>query len=139
MYVEYHDILYLSTYLFITQILGSAVSSLGVCVGFEGVGYVLNDMPNFQAPRTRAVKNVRRHACSSIIKMCRDYPEFILVSNGSPRKSASFIFFNIPPSLITDRCVLNQYETIKTPINGKCMMSQQIFSSSHALTCSTLE
>ncbi|XP_053475356.1 exportin-5 isoform X2 [Ictalurus furcatus] len=31
-----------------------------------------------KAPRTRAVKNVRRHACSSIIKMCRDYPEFIL-------------------------------------------------------------
>ncbi|XP_067093000.1 exportin-5 [Osmerus mordax] len=31
-----------------------------------------------KAPRTRAVKNVRRHACSSIIKMCRDYPKFIL-------------------------------------------------------------
>ncbi|XP_075352260.1 exportin-5 isoform X3 [Mycteria americana] len=31
-----------------------------------------------QAPRTRAVKNVRRHACSSIIKMCRDYPQLVL-------------------------------------------------------------
>ncbi|TKS85625.1 Exportin-5 [Collichthys lucidus] len=31
-----------------------------------------------KAPRTRAVKNVRRHACSSIIKICRDYPQFIL-------------------------------------------------------------
>ncbi|TSP25427.1 Exportin-5 [Bagarius yarrelli] len=31
-----------------------------------------------KAPRTRAVKNVRRHACSAIIKMCRDYPDFIL-------------------------------------------------------------
>ncbi|KAJ8384765.1 hypothetical protein AAFF_G00198510 [Aldrovandia affinis] len=31
-----------------------------------------------KAPRTRSVKNVRRHACSSIIKMCRDYPKFIL-------------------------------------------------------------
>ncbi|XP_030627433.1 exportin-5 [Chanos chanos] len=31
-----------------------------------------------KAPRTRAVKNVRRHACSSIIKMCRDYSQFIL-------------------------------------------------------------
>ncbi|KAM4607212.1 exportin-5 [Polymixia lowei] len=31
-----------------------------------------------KAPRTRAVKNVRRHACSSIIKMCRDYPQFML-------------------------------------------------------------
>uniref|UniRef100_A0A674I2Q8 Exportin-5 n=1 Tax=Terrapene triunguis TaxID=2587831 RepID=A0A674I2Q8_9SAUR len=32
----------------------------------------------FEAPRTRAVKNVRRHACSSIIKMCRDYPQLVL-------------------------------------------------------------
>ncbi|XP_042358409.1 exportin-5 [Plectropomus leopardus] len=31
-----------------------------------------------KAPRTRAVKNVRRHACSSIIKICRDYPQIIL-------------------------------------------------------------
>ncbi|XP_072526309.1 exportin-5 [Salminus brasiliensis] len=31
-----------------------------------------------KAPRTRAVKNVRRHACSSIIKMCRMYPEYLL-------------------------------------------------------------
>ncbi|XP_028279678.1 exportin-5 [Parambassis ranga] len=31
-----------------------------------------------KTPRTRAVKNVRRHACSSIIKICRDYPQFIL-------------------------------------------------------------
>ncbi|XP_029376722.1 exportin-5 isoform X2 [Echeneis naucrates] len=31
-----------------------------------------------KAPRTRAVKNVRRHASSSIIKICRDYPQFIL-------------------------------------------------------------
>uniref|UniRef100_A0A7N6BN93 Exportin-5 n=1 Tax=Anabas testudineus TaxID=64144 RepID=A0A7N6BN93_ANATE len=31
-----------------------------------------------KAPRTRAVKNVRRHACSSIIKICRDYSQFIL-------------------------------------------------------------
>ncbi|XP_029305896.1 exportin-5 [Cottoperca gobio] len=31
-----------------------------------------------KAPRTRSVKNVRRHASSSIIKICRDYPQFIL-------------------------------------------------------------
>ncbi|KAG1941606.1 exportin-1 [Pimephales promelas] len=31
-----------------------------------------------KAPRTRAVKNVRRHACSSIIRMCRDYSDLIL-------------------------------------------------------------
>uniref|UniRef100_A0A667XKR4 Exportin 5 n=1 Tax=Myripristis murdjan TaxID=586833 RepID=A0A667XKR4_9TELE len=28
--------------------------------------------------KVSSVKNVRRHACSSIIKMCRDYPQFIL-------------------------------------------------------------
>ncbi|XP_074531298.1 LOW QUALITY PROTEIN: exportin-5 [Halichoeres trimaculatus] len=31
-----------------------------------------------KVPRTRAVKNVRRHACSSIIKSCRDCPHVIL-------------------------------------------------------------
>ncbi|XP_034537797.1 exportin-5 [Notolabrus celidotus] len=31
-----------------------------------------------KTPRTRAVKNVRRHACSSIIKICRDYPQIVL-------------------------------------------------------------
>uniref|UniRef100_A0A3Q0STW4 Exportin-5 n=1 Tax=Amphilophus citrinellus TaxID=61819 RepID=A0A3Q0STW4_AMPCI len=31
-----------------------------------------------KAPWTRAVKNVRRHACSSIIKICRDYPQYML-------------------------------------------------------------
>ncbi|XP_014843037.1 PREDICTED: exportin-5 [Poecilia mexicana] len=35
------------------------------------------DLEN-KAPRSRAVKNVRRHACSAIIKICRDYPQFIL-------------------------------------------------------------
>lgn len=30
------------------------------------------------APRRRAVKNVRRHACSSIIRICRDYPQYIM-------------------------------------------------------------
>uniref|UniRef100_A0A671T847 Importin N-terminal domain-containing protein n=1 Tax=Sinocyclocheilus anshuiensis TaxID=1608454 RepID=A0A671T847_9TELE len=32
----------------------------------------------FKAPRTRAVKNLRRHACSSIIRICRDYSDFML-------------------------------------------------------------
>ncbi|XP_023819052.1 exportin-5 isoform X1 [Oryzias latipes] len=31
-----------------------------------------------KGPRTKSVKNVRRHACSSIIRICRDYPQFIL-------------------------------------------------------------
>uniref|UniRef100_A0A7M4F0N9 Exportin-5 n=1 Tax=Crocodylus porosus TaxID=8502 RepID=A0A7M4F0N9_CROPO len=39
---------------------------------------LLNIVISVQAPRTRAVKNVRRHACSSIIKMCRDYPQLVL-------------------------------------------------------------
>ncbi|XP_051945873.1 exportin-5 isoform X2 [Xyrauchen texanus] len=33
-----------------------------------------------KVPRTRAVKNVRRHACSSIIRMCRDYSNLMLPS-----------------------------------------------------------
>ncbi|XP_024152409.1 exportin-5 [Oryzias melastigma] len=33
-----------------------------------------------KVPRTKSVKNVRRHACSSIIRICRDYPQFILPS-----------------------------------------------------------
>uniref|UniRef100_A0A8C4GDK6 Importin N-terminal domain-containing protein n=1 Tax=Dicentrarchus labrax TaxID=13489 RepID=A0A8C4GDK6_DICLA len=31
-----------------------------------------------QENKVSSVKNVRRHACSSIIKICRDYPQFIL-------------------------------------------------------------
>uniref|UniRef100_A0A3Q1GLS1 Exportin 5 n=1 Tax=Acanthochromis polyacanthus TaxID=80966 RepID=A0A3Q1GLS1_9TELE len=31
-----------------------------------------------KVPWTRAVKNVRRHASFSIIKICRDYPQFVL-------------------------------------------------------------
>ncbi|XP_047459747.1 exportin-5 [Mugil cephalus] len=43
---------------------------------FKDITYEIN--PENKVPRTRAVKNVRRHACSSLIKICRDYPEFIL-------------------------------------------------------------
>ncbi|XP_078085741.1 exportin-5 isoform X1 [Mustelus asterias] len=39
---------------------------------------VVEESQGLQAPRTRAVKNVRRHACSSILKMCRDHPELIM-------------------------------------------------------------
>ncbi|XP_040286763.1 exportin-5 [Bufo bufo] len=31
-----------------------------------------------KGPRSRAVKNVRRHACSSLIKICRDFPDLVL-------------------------------------------------------------
>ncbi|XP_072266143.1 exportin-5-like [Pyxicephalus adspersus] len=33
---------------------------------------------NTKGPRTRSVKAVRRHACSSIIKICRDFPDLVL-------------------------------------------------------------
>ncbi|XP_068578069.1 exportin-5 [Cebidichthys violaceus] len=52
---------------FLPQILYKLFSAITFEVGQET-----------KAPRTRAVKNVRRHACSSIIKICRDYPQYIL-------------------------------------------------------------
>ncbi|XP_049621435.1 exportin-5 [Suncus etruscus] len=51
---------------FLTQVF----SKLFAAVTFETV-------EESKAPRTRAVRNVRRHACSSIIKMCRDYPQLV--------------------------------------------------------------
>ncbi|CAL9687515.1 unnamed protein product [Knipowitschia caucasica] len=50
-----------------TQLLPSLLNKL--------FGYVTFDTsPDKSVPRTRAVKNARRHACCSIIKICRDYP-----------------------------------------------------------------
>lgn len=51
--------------------LSQVFSKLFSFVTFESVG-------ESKAPRTRAVRNVRRHACSSINKMCRDYPDLVL-------------------------------------------------------------
>ncbi|XP_035519546.1 exportin-5 isoform X3 [Morone saxatilis] len=45
---------------------------------FKAITFEVGQENKLQGPRTRAVKNVRRHACSSIIKICRDYPQFIL-------------------------------------------------------------
>uniref|UniRef100_A0A8D2IW44 Exportin-5 n=1 Tax=Varanus komodoensis TaxID=61221 RepID=A0A8D2IW44_VARKO len=53
------------------EYLPEVLSKLFASVTFEVV-------EESKAPRTRAVKNVRRHACSSIIKMCRDYPQLVL-------------------------------------------------------------
>uniref|UniRef100_A0A8B9SY97 Exportin-5 n=1 Tax=Anas platyrhynchos TaxID=8839 RepID=A0A8B9SY97_ANAPL len=53
------------------EYLPQVLSKLFASVTFEVV-------EESKAPRTRAVKNVRRHACSSIIKMCRDYPQLVL-------------------------------------------------------------
>ncbi|XP_039995576.1 exportin-5 isoform X2 [Xiphias gladius] len=52
---------------FLTQVLCKLFKAITFEVGHDN-----------KAPRTKAVKNVRRHACSSIIKICRDYPQFIL-------------------------------------------------------------
>lgn len=49
------------------------------CIFLNFCFVALKFVMSVQAPRTRAVKNVRRHACSSIIKMCRDYPQLVLV------------------------------------------------------------
>nr|XP_057920623.1 exportin-5 [Doryrhamphus excisus] len=46
-----------------------------LCKLFETVTF---EPQENKGPRTRAVNNVRRHACSSIIKICRDYSQFIL-------------------------------------------------------------
>lgn len=51
--------------------LPQVLSKLFAAVTFETI-------EESKAPRTRAVKNVRRHACSSIIKMCRDYSQLVL-------------------------------------------------------------
>ncbi|KAL2306176.1 hypothetical protein Nmel_004088 [Mimus melanotis] len=48
------------------------------CIWLNFCFVSLKFVVSVQAPRTRAVKNVRRHACSSIIKMCRDYPQLVL-------------------------------------------------------------
>ncbi|XP_061766057.1 exportin-5-like isoform X2 [Nerophis ophidion] len=45
-----------------------------LCKLFETVTF--EPVQENKAPRTRAVNNLRRHACSSIIKICRDYPQF---------------------------------------------------------------
>lgn len=66
-----------------------------------------------QAPRTRAVKNVRRHACSSIIKMCRDYPQLVLVCKCSCCEvsclSFSWILWDLQPPWL--QSLLSSQET----------------------------
>uniref|UniRef100_A0A1A8S6Q7 Exportin-5 n=1 Tax=Nothobranchius rachovii TaxID=451742 RepID=A0A1A8S6Q7_9TELE len=43
---------------------------------FKAITFELG--PESKTSWTRSVKSVRRHACSSVIKICRDYPQFIL-------------------------------------------------------------
>ncbi|XP_032504416.1 exportin-5 isoform X3 [Phocoena sinus] len=55
-----------------------------------------------KAPRTRAVRNVRRHACSSIIKMCRDYPQLVLPNFD--------MLYNHVKQLLSNELLLTQME-----------------------------
>ncbi|XP_037698709.1 exportin-5 isoform X4 [Choloepus didactylus] len=55
-----------------------------------------------KVPRTRAVRNVRRHACSSIIKMCRDYPQLVLPSFD--------MLYNHVKQLLSNELLLTQME-----------------------------
>uniref|UniRef100_A0A3Q2ZQC4 Exportin 5 n=1 Tax=Kryptolebias marmoratus TaxID=37003 RepID=A0A3Q2ZQC4_KRYMA len=54
-----------------SQFLPQVLSELFKAITFE------TDMEDRES-WTRAVKNVRRQACSSVIKICRDYPHFLL-------------------------------------------------------------
>ncbi|KAK1338368.1 hypothetical protein QTO34_001484 [Cnephaeus nilssonii] len=55
-----------------------------------------------KAPRTRAVRNVRRHACSSIIKICRDYPQLVLPNFD--------MLYNHVKQLLSNELLLTQME-----------------------------
>ncbi|XP_075874583.1 exportin-5 [Nelusetta ayraudi] len=55
-----------------------------------------------KGPQPRSVKNVRRHACSSLIKICRDHPECIV--------PCFDMFYNHVQKLITTDTTLGQME-----------------------------
>ncbi|XP_037322098.2 exportin-5 [Pungitius pungitius] len=63
-----------------------------------------------KAPRTRAVKNVRRHACFSIIKICRDHPQYILPSFD--------LFYNHVKKLLSSDATLTHME--------KCLLMEAL-------------
>ncbi|XP_060100457.1 exportin-5 [Heteronotia binoei] len=77
------------------EYLPEVLSKLFVSVTFEVV-------EESKAPRTRAVKNVRRHACSSIIKMCRDYPQLVLPNFD--------MLYNHVKQLLSNELLLTQME-----------------------------
>ncbi|XP_072247044.1 exportin-5 [Leuresthes tenuis] len=62
--------------------------------------------PDKQVPRTRAVKNLRRHACSSIIKICRDYPQFILPCFDMFYTHVKELFSSEAALTYTEKCAL---------------------------------
>ncbi|XP_048339603.1 exportin-5 isoform X2 [Sphaerodactylus townsendi] len=77
------------------EYLPEVLSKLFASVTFEVV-------EESKAPRTRAVKNVRRHACSSIIKMCRDYPQLVLPNFD--------MLYNHAKQLLSNELLLTQME-----------------------------
>ncbi|XP_063161472.1 exportin-5 [Candoia aspera] len=77
------------------EYLPEVISKLFASVTFEVV-------EESKAPRTRAVKNVRRHACSSIIKMCRDYPQLVLPNFD--------MLYNHVKQLLSNELLLTQME-----------------------------
>ncbi|KAL8185702.1 UNVERIFIED_CONTAM: Exportin-5 [Gekko kuhli] len=77
------------------EYLPEVLSKLFASVTFEVV-------EESKAPRTRAVKNVRRHACSSIIKMCRDYPQLVLPNFD--------MLYNHVKQLLSNELLLTQME-----------------------------
>lgn len=71
-----------------------------LCKLFKAITFELDQ--DSKAPRTRAVKNVRRHACSSIIKICRDYSQCIL--------PCFDMFYNHVKKLFSSDCTLTHLE-----------------------------
>lgn len=59
-----------------------------------------------KAPRTRAVKNVRRHASSAVIKICRYYPKFMLPSFDMFYTHVKEMFSSEVPLTHMERCSL---------------------------------
>uniref|UniRef100_A0A8C2G5F2 Exportin 5 n=1 Tax=Cyprinus carpio TaxID=7962 RepID=A0A8C2G5F2_CYPCA len=59
-----------------------------------------------KGPRTRAVKNVRRHACSSILRICRDYSDFMLPCFDMMYEHAKGLFSNELLLTQMEKCAL---------------------------------
>ncbi|XP_063048252.1 exportin-5 [Engraulis encrasicolus] len=81
------------------QLLPQVLTRLFAAITFEVV-------EENKAPRTKAVKNVRRHACSAIVKICRDYPEFVLPSFNTLYTHVKKLFSNEMLLTQMEKCAL---------------------------------
>ena len=72
-------------------IIRHAVTYLCHAISFHVVEFYLHNLQIFasvvfslpgqtKSTRSRAVKNVRQHACSVLVKICKEYPEILFVS-----------------------------------------------------------